>query len=86
MNFSKAATGAALRKNLFLQILQYSQESCKPATLLKKTPTQVFFSEYCEFFKNIYFEEHLLTAASDFLEQQQNTREQLLLYTFFKFR
>ena len=35
-----------------------------PATLLKKTPTQVFFSEYCVIFKNTYFEEHLRMAAS----------------------
>ena len=31
----------------------------------KDTPTQVLSSEYCEVFKNTYFEKHLLTAASD---------------------
>ena len=36
--------------------------------------------EYCEVFKNTYFEEHLLTAASDFLKQLQNNGKQLLLY------
>ena len=36
----------------------------EPATLLKKTPTQEFSCETCEIFKNIYFEEHLRTAAS----------------------
>ena len=30
----------------------------------KKTPTQVFFYEYCEIFKNAYFEKHLRTTAS----------------------
>ena len=30
----------------------------------KKTLTQMFFCEYCEIFMNIYFEEHLQTAAS----------------------
>ena len=30
----------------------------------KETPTQVFSCEYCEIFKNTYFEEHLQTAAS----------------------
>ena len=46
----------------------------------KETPTQKFSSEYCEIFlKNTYFEEHLLTAASDFLKQLQNSGEQLLL-------
>ena len=28
------------------------------------TPTHVFSSEYCEIFKNTYFEEHLQTAIS----------------------
>ena len=66
MNFSEAATGGVLRKKLFLKISQYSQESCRLATLLKETPIQVFSSEYCEIFKNTYLEEHLLRAASDF--------------------
>ena len=30
----------------------------------KETPTQVFSCDYCEFFKNTYFEEHLRRAAS----------------------
>ena len=30
----------------------------------KETPTQVFFCEICENFKNTYFEEHLQTTAS----------------------
>ena len=34
------------------------------ATLLKTTLTQMFSDEYCEIFKNTYFEEHLRTAAS----------------------
>ena len=29
-----------------------------------QTPTQVFSCEYCEIFKNTYFEEHLQTTAS----------------------
>ena len=40
-------------------------------------------SEYCEIFKNTYFEWHLPTAAPDFLKQLQNTGEQLLLYWLF---
>ena len=27
--------------------------------------SEVFYREYCEFFKNIYFEEHLRTPASE---------------------
>ena len=34
------------------------------ATLLKNTPTQLFSCEFCEIFKNTYFEEHLRTTAS----------------------
>ena len=41
----------------------------------KETPTLLFSSEYCEI-----FEEHLLTAVSDFLKKLPNTGEQLLLY------
>ena len=41
----------------------------------------MFSFEYCEIFKNTYFEEHLLRAASDFLKQLQNCGEQLLLYS-----
>ena len=37
----------------------------RPATLLKKAPTQVFYCEICEFFKNTYFEEHLRRTASE---------------------
>ena len=40
----------------------------------------MFSSEYCDIFKNTYFEEHVLTTASDFLKQLQNSGEQWLLY------
>ena len=30
------------------------------------TPTHAFSCEYCEFFENTYFAEHLQTTASDF--------------------
>ena len=30
-----------------------------------ETPAQMLFCEYCETFKNNYFEEHLPTAASE---------------------
>ena len=49
--------------------MKYSQQR-----LLKKTPTQMFSSEYCEIFKNTYFEEYLLTAASDFFETATEQR------------
>ena len=30
----------------------------------KEAPTQLFFCEYCEIFKNAFFEEHLQKTAS----------------------
>ena len=57
-----------------LQILRSSHRKCSIKKLFLKTscnlilkniPTQVFFYEYCEIFKNTYFEEHLRTAASE---------------------
>ena len=47
----------------------------------EETPTRMFSSEYCKIFKNTYFEEHLLTTASDFLKQQQNSSQKLLLHS-----
>ena len=44
-------------------LLKISQKNWP--TLLKKTPTHVFSCEYCETFKNNYFEEHLRPAASE---------------------
>ena len=57
-------------KKLFLKILQYSQENTcvgglRSETLLKNRFLEIVFScEYCQIFKNIYFEEHLQTVAS----------------------
>ena len=71
MNFSEAATGGASWKKILLKFFQYSQEN------IKNTPTPVFSSEYCQIFKNTYLEEHLLTTASNFLKQLQNSGELL---------
>ena len=83
MNFSEAATRDVLWKNLFLKNSQYSQEGCRPVTLLKTGRNTLFSSEYSEIFKNTYFEEHLLTATSNFLKQLQNSGGQLVLYWLF---
>ena len=48
----------------------------------EETPALVFSSESSEVF-NTYFEEHLLTAASYFLKQLQNSSEHLLLHLLF---
>ena len=66
-------------KKLFLKISRYSQENTcvgvsfliklqalRPVTLLKRDSDTGFFScEYCEIFKNTYFEEHLRTAVTE---------------------
>ena len=56
---------------VFLKISQYMEslfnklETFRTATFFKKeTPEQVFFCEYCEIFKNVYFGEYLPTTAS----------------------
>ena len=57
---------------MFLKVSQISRESiCVEVSfwknkLIKKTPTQVFSSEFCKIFKNTYFEERL-TANGCFL-------------------
>ena len=42
-----------------LEFLLIKMQGFRPATLKKETPTQVFFCEYCEIFKNNFFTEHL---------------------------
>ena len=45
-----------------------------PATLLKKTPTQLLSSEICKLFKSNYFEEHLWMPSSKlYLKRDYNT-------------
>ena len=38
---------------------------CRSRFFQKETPTLVFFCEYCEIFKNNYFEKHLRTTVSE---------------------
>ena len=63
-------------KKAVLKNFAISTEKLQTCNFVKKgLLTQVFSSAYCKIFKNIYFEEHLLTAASDFLKQLENTGE-----------
>ena len=56
MNFSEAATGGVLWKKLFSKISQYSQESCRPATLLKRdSNTGVFLWIWRNFYKYLFW-------------------------------
>ena len=60
---NEAATGDVSWKKLFLKISQFA--GMKDCNFIKKeNPTQVVSSEYCEIFTNTYFEEHLETANS----------------------
>ena len=54
-------TGKHLCCSLFLIKLQ----AFRHAIYEKETVTQVFSYEYCEIFKNTYFEKHLRTATPD---------------------
>ena len=65
----------SVKKGVLKSLPIYQENTCglhlwpgntRPATLLKN-PTQVLSYEYCETFKNIYFEKHLRTAASEYL-------------------
>ena len=58
------------KKNLFLIKLEFWGS----ATLLKKTPTQVFSCEIYKLFKNNYFKKRLWTSASKrYLKRDSNT-------------
>ena len=57
-------------KNLAMFTGKHLCYSCRAGGLqlyYKEIPTQVLSCEYCEIFKNTYFEEHLQTAASALL-------------------
>ena len=54
-------------KKLFLKIFRNIRREAglQACNFIKNTlPTHVFSCEYCEIFKNVYFEEHFGTAAS----------------------
>ena len=51
-------------KHLCWSLFLIKLQPFRSATLLKETPTQLFSCDYCEIFKNTYFEEHLGRAAS----------------------
>ena len=75
---TEAATRCVLQKRLFLKISQKLQENTcigisflsmlqafRNATLLKRTPTKVFFYESCAIFTSTYFKAFLLMDASN---------------------
>ena len=70
-----------MKKGVLKNVCNIHRKVAELQPYQEETPTRMFSSEYCKIFKNTYFEEHLLMAASDFLKQQQNSSEQLLLYS-----
>ena len=64
--------------------MKYPQESFRPATLLKRDSNTNVFLWILQIFKNSYFDEHLLTTASDFFktatEQQWSATSVLTLF------
>ena len=55
--------------------MQILKENRKPVF---ETPTQVFSCKICKIFKNTYFEKHLQTTASEFLEDAMLLHETIL--------
>ena len=66
MNISEAAIGDFLWKKLFLKFSQYSQESCRPATLLKAESNTGVFLWTLQNFKEHLFRETSARWATDF--------------------
>ena len=75
---SEVATGDILQKKVLLKSSQNSQENtcvvvfcvadlqaCNFIIKRLQPPTQVFSCEICKIFKNIYFQGHLQTTASN---------------------
>ena len=75
IKLSEEATGGVLQENVFLEILQNSQENtCTRVSFLiklqanfikKETLAQVFPCEFCEISQSTFFAEHLLATASE---------------------
>ena len=59
----------------------------RPATLLKRDSNTGVSCEYYETFKNIYFEEHLKTAATLIFQNYfpEDLKEAALHFTIFQF-
>ena len=79
--FFRSSHWKCFMKKAFLKTFVIHRKVADLQLHLKETPTEVFSSEYCEIFKNTYFEESLLAATSEFLKQKlQSTHQLLLLY------
>ena len=52
------------RKHLYQRFFFNKVAGFQPATLFKETPVQMFFCEFCDYFKSTFFVEHLWMATS----------------------
>ena len=86
---SEAVVQKCAVKKMFLKISQNSQgNSCarvsffRPTTLLKRTLAQLFYCEFCEIFKNTFFNRTPWVAASanSGLVYFDNTRYVTMMY------
>ena len=76
-NFSEALAGGVLWKKLFLNILQYLQESFRPATLLKRdSNTDVFLTILRNFWEHLFWRT-FTNGYFCFLKKLENSGEQL---------
>ena len=80
-SFSRSSHQGCSAKKGVLKTLQYSQENSCISGLqfyLKETPTLMLSCEYCETFKDTYFEEYLRTAASYFMQKKNFSSKKFL--------
>ena len=80
-HFTETATGGVLQKKAFNSNIYRKapvlESLCRFSGLQfyeKETPTLMLSCEYCETFKNTYFEEHLRTTASYFMKKNRHSR------------
>ena len=76
LNVQNQSLEVFYKKNCSKKVCNIHREKPELESLYKKVvPTQVFSCEYCETFKNTYFEEHLRTTAFECrLKQQRRAR------------
>ena len=77
-SYENTCAGVSLSRSL----LSLSRSPRSHATLLKKTPAQVFSCEFCEIFKNTFFKntELLRMPASNSTQVLQTSLFQITLY------
>ena len=75
-SYENTCVGVSLSRSL----LSLSRSPRSHATLLEKTPAQVFSCEFCEIFKNTFLTELLRMPASNSTKVLQTSLFQMTLY------